>query len=72
MIAAGGQSTVAIVLPMPCVADIFVDGLVNGADLGVVLSQWGQGAGVAADINRDGIVNGADLSIVLGTWGPCP
>ncbi len=54
-----------------CLADIFVDGQVNGADLGVVLSQWGLGAGVAGDINRDGIVNGADLTIVLGSWGPC-
>jgi hypothetical protein len=44
---------------------------VNGADLGIVLSQWGQGGGVAGDINRDGIVNGADLAAVLGTWGPC-
>jgi hypothetical protein len=54
-----------------CLADIFVDGQVNGADLGIVLSQWGQGAGAAGDINRDGVVNGADLSIVLGDWGPC-
>jgi hypothetical protein len=54
-----------------CLADIFVDGQVNGADLGVVLSQWGLGAGVASDINRDGIVNGADLALVLGDWGPC-
>ena len=54
-----------------CLADIFVDGQVNGADLGIVLSQWGQGAGAAADIDRDGTVNGADLAAVLGTWGPC-
>jgi hypothetical protein len=54
-----------------CLADIFIDGLVNGADLGIVLSQWGQGAGAIGDINRDGIVDGADLAIVLGTWGPC-
>jgi hypothetical protein len=54
-----------------CLADIFVDGQVNGADLGVVLSQWGLGAGAASDINRDGVVNGADLAAVLGHWGPC-
>jgi hypothetical protein len=54
-----------------CLADIFVDGLVNGADLGIVLSQWGQGAGAEGDINRDGSVDGADLATVLGTWGPC-
>jgi hypothetical protein len=55
-----------------CIADIFVDGQINGADLGIALSQWGQSAGAAADINRDGIVNGADLSILLGSWGTCP
>ena len=55
-----------------CLADLFVDGHVNGADLGIALSQWGQGAGAAADINRDGVVNGADLSILLSSWGACP
>jgi hypothetical protein len=55
-----------------CLADLFVDGVVNGADLGIALSQWGQGKGSVADINRDGIVNGADLSILLSAWGACP
>ncbi len=55
-----------------CVADLFVDGVVNGADLGIALSQWGQGKGAVADINRDGLVNGADLSILLSSWGACP
>ena len=58
--------------PPPCVADLFVDGQVNGADLGIVLSQWGQGKGATSDINHDGIVNGADLSILLSSWGACP
>jgi hypothetical protein len=55
-----------------CLADLFVDGLVNGADLGIVLSQWGLGAGAASDINRDDIVDGVDLAAVLGAWGACP
>jgi probable HAF family extracellular repeat protein len=55
-----------------CLADLFVDGVVNGADLGIALSQWGQGKGAVADINRDGLVNGADLSILLSSWGACP
>jgi uncharacterized membrane protein len=55
-----------------CLADLFGDGQVNGADLGILLSQWGQGAGAVADINRDGIVNAADLSILLSSWGACP
>ena len=54
-----------------CLADVFVDGQVNGADLGIVLSQWGEGAGAAGDINRDGAINAADLAVVLSSWGAC-
>ncbi len=57
----------------PCIADLYVDGIVNGADLGIVLANWGAcGAGTcAADLNGDGQVNGADLGIVLAGWGVC-
>jgi hypothetical protein len=57
-----------------CAADLFVDGSVNGADLGILLSQWGPVArgGAVADLNRDGFVNGADLGVLLSRWGPCP
>ena len=55
-----------------CLADLFVDHQVNGADLGILLSQWGAGGGAVADINRDGYVNGADLGILLSSWGACP
>jgi len=47
-------------------ADLNGDGVVNGADLAILLGAWG-GRGIA-DINGDGIVNGADLSILLGAW----
>jgi len=46
--------------------DVNGDGIVNGADLAVVLGNWGQGG--VGDINDDGIVDGADLAIVLGNW----
>jgi hypothetical protein len=56
-----------------CLADLFVDRQVNGADLGALLSQWGPAnANTASDMNRDGLVNGADLGILLAFWGPCP
>ena len=46
--------------------------VVNGADLGILLSVWGPApAGTAADLNGDGQVNGADLGLLLGAWGPC-
>ncbi|MEY4183586.1 MAG: hypothetical protein RLZZ217_2212 [Planctomycetota bacterium] len=57
-----------------CIADVTLDGVVNGVDLAGVLSTWGSDGGstLRADCNRDGIVDGADLAIVLGGWGTCP
>ena len=44
--------------------------VVNGADLGVLLAQWGSTG--SADLNGDGTVNGADLGTLLSKWGACP
>jgi hypothetical protein len=59
--------------PPPCaVADLFADSVVNGADLGILLSQWGPApASTVSDLNRDGSVDGADLGYLLANWGPC-
>ncbi len=51
--------------------DVNGDGLVNGADLAIVIADWG--ACVAegnclADTNADGIVDGADIGRVIGFW----
>lgn len=47
--------------------DLSGNGFVDGADLAVVLGNWGtDGLG---DVNEDGIIDGADLAIILGTWG---
>ncbi len=56
-----------------CIADITLDGVVNGIDLAALLSAWGSDGGLTprADCNRDGLVDGADLGIVLGGWGTC-
>lgn len=55
-----------------CLADLFVDHQVNGADLGALLSQWGPATvNTASDFNRDGKVDGADLGYLLNAWGPC-
>jgi hypothetical protein len=54
-------------------ADLFHDLNINGADLGILLSQWGPNAQfTVSDINKDGFVNGADLGILLSFWGACP
>ena len=48
------------------IADLNGDGLVNGADVGLLLAQWG-GPGTA-DFNGSGTVDGGDLGIMLVEW----
>lgn len=56
---------------LPCAADLNSDGIVNGADLGILLAAWGPCKGCQADLNGDGEVGGADLGQLLAAWGPC-
>jgi hypothetical protein len=59
-------------LATACKGDVNGDGMINGADLGALLSAWGTcAAACPADINGDGKVNGADLGLLLSLWGPC-
>ena len=54
-------------------ADIYRDHNVNGADLGILLSQWGPVTSLTqSDFNTDDVVDGADLGVLLNWWGPCP
>ncbi len=58
----------------PCIGDLNGDGMVNGADLTIELSSWGDcpaGEDCPADLNGDDQVNGADLTIMLSAWGAC-
>ena len=48
--------------------DLNGDGVVNGADLSIMLGEWGKCPGCNGDLNGDGVVNGADLSILLSNW----
>ncbi len=50
-------------------ADTNCDGVVDGADLATVLSEWGACVGCAGDLNTDGVVDGNDLGILLSSWG---
>jgi hypothetical protein len=54
----------------PCPWDIDGNGIVNGADLGQLLANWGNAG--TGDFDGNGIVNGADLGALLSNWGPCP
>ena len=66
-----GGNTVAIECPPDCPADLDGDGTVGGADLTMLLADWGQ-SGSPADLDGNGTVGGADLTVLLGTWGqPC-
>jgi hypothetical protein len=55
-----------------CLGDIYVNHIVDGGDLGVLLSEWGAVTPTTrSDLNRDGFVDGADLGRLLANWGPC-
>ncbi len=49
-------------------ADLTGDGVVDGADLANLLSNWGACPGCPADLNGDGVVNGADMAQLLANW----
>jgi hypothetical protein len=71
-VACGWYSSMALI-GTPCLGDLYRNGRIDGADLGVLLSEWGQVTGaIQSDLNGDGRVDGADLGTLLANWGPCP
>ena len=70
--AAGSPDSVTVAskgpsAPASAPEDLNGDGSVNGADLAILLNNWG-GSG-AGDINGSGTVDGADLAQLLSAWG---
>jgi hypothetical protein len=60
---------------IPCPGDINDDGVVDTADLGLLLAVFGQAPPSLpeADINGDGVTDTADLGLLLSVFGtPCP
>jgi formylglycine-generating enzyme required for sulfatase activity len=57
--------------PDALVADLNLDGGVDGLDLTALLSSWGVSGLSAgrADVNGDGTVDGSDLAAILAAWG---
>ena len=53
-----------------CDGDLNMDRIVDGADLGKLLADWGLLRSVA-DIDRNSLVDGADLGRMLANWGLC-
>lgn len=52
-----------------CPADFNNDGLRDGLDMTVILSNWG---GSGGDVNGDGTTDGLDMTVLLSGWGACP
>lgn len=50
-------------------ADFNSNGVVDGLDLAILLSQWGGGASSSADLTGNGVVDGGDLAVLLSDWG---
>ncbi|MCH2160329.1 MAG: hypothetical protein MK085_00500 [Phycisphaerales bacterium] len=60
-----------------CPADLDLNGQVDGADLGILFSNWGPCAvgNCCGDFDGNQQIDGADLGILFSTWGecfPCP
>jgi hypothetical protein len=67
----GRLDAAAAVAGVPAPGDLDGNGIVDGADLSILLGSWGicpPQETCPADIDRDGVVDGADLSILLGDW----
>ena len=54
-----------------CKGDLNFDGIIDGADLGLLISYWGIQTEEYVDLDGDGTINGADLGVFLGNWGLC-
>ena len=55
-----------------CTADIDGNGLVDGADLGLLFVAWGEcpgDPGCPGDLDENGVVDGGDLGIFCLAWG---
>jgi len=49
--------------------DFDLNGVVDGVELAVIMSLWGQVNPKIGDLNHDGTIDGGDLVIMLARWG---
>jgi hypothetical protein len=62
---ASGDQTVTVAAGF---GDLDQNGIIDSADLAVVLSNYNQ-TSATGDVNSDGIVNAEDMAIILSAWG---
>ncbi|MFO0827222.1 MAG: hypothetical protein U0572_03645 [Phycisphaerales bacterium] len=54
-------------MPPSVFADLDGDGIVNAADLAILIAAWGSNS-YFPDLDKDGVVGAADLGSLLGAW----
>lgn len=57
--------------PAVCDPDLNADGVVDGADLGILEALWGLPVELG-DLTGDGLIDADDLGLLLAAWGDCP
>ncbi|MHC5114419.1 MAG: hypothetical protein ACYTGP_08340 [Planctomycetota bacterium] len=71
-----GSCSGAVECIVPCLADLSGNGMVDAADLLLLLAVWGPCADPPAecpeDLSGNGEVDFADILEVIAAWGPCP
>jgi serine protease len=58
-------------LGLTCPVDLSHDGVVDGADLAMMMGAWGACSNCVSDFDGSGVVDGADLAELLAAWGAC-
>ena len=53
-----------------CLGDLNFDRVVDSADIGLMLGEWGVPRSIA-DLDRNGTVDSGDLGLLLGAFGAC-
>ena len=55
---------------LDCPGDLNFDRVVDSADIGLMLGEWGAPRSIA-DLDRNGTVDSGDLGLLLGAFGAC-
>jgi hypothetical protein len=62
----------AFAMPLPCPSDFDGNRLVDTADIGMMLLDFGDCQSCAGDLDGNGLVDTADISLLLMDFGACP